>query len=376
MTLHRGKGIIKMEHTELMEQNGALPGEREEERLSLLAVNIRARKQQVARDNLLAAIDIGRWLTEAKVMVPHGEWGEWLKREVDYSQSTAQNLMRIYRECGDEQESLFGPSKAQALGDLSPTKVLQLLTLPEGPERDEFMETHDVAAMSSRELDRALKELDEAKKAAEQAKAEQSAAEQARQKMEQDMAMANERIEGLNAEVEEQSAKAREAQEESARLTAELEELRSRPVEVAVEVDAAAVEAARKEAEAAMQAKLDRAKKAQAKAEEARKAAEDAKARAQRELEQARADAQAALEKVVAEGQAVRERAEKAEKRAAMAGNEDMALFRTLFDQVQETVNKMSGVLMKFRSKNPPVAEKLSEALLALSEKVKEAAEG
>lgn len=365
-----------MEHTELMERNGALPGEREEERLSLLAVNIRARKQQVARDNLLAAIDIGRWLTEAKVMVPHGEWGEWLKREVDYSQSTAQNLMRIYRECGDEQESLFGPSKAQALGNLSPTKVLQLLTLPEGPERDEFMETHDVASMSSRELDRVLKERDEARKAAELAKAEQSAAEQARQKMEQDMTVANERIEGLNAEVEEQSARVKEAQEESARLMAELEELRSRPVEVAVEVDATAVEAARKEAEAAMQAKLDKAKKAQAKAEEARKAAEDAKARAQQELERARAEAQAALEKAVAEGQAVRERAEKAEKRAALAGNEDMALFRTLFDQVQETVNKMSGVLMKFRSKNPPVAEKLSEALLALSEKVKEAAEG
>lgn len=363
-----------MERTELMEQNNALPGEREEKRLSVVAAEIRMLKGQAQQMALSYAVEIGRRLTEAKAMVPYGEWGEWLKREVDYSQSKAQNLMKVYQELGDGQESLFGPSKSQALGNLSYTKALQLLALPE-PELGEFMEAHNVEAMSTRELAAALKERDEAREAAERAKVEQSAAEQARQKMERDMAVANERIEGLNAEVEEQSAKAKKAQEESARLTAELEELRSRPVEVAVEVDAAAVEAARKEAEAAMQAKLDKAKKAQTKAEEARKAAEDAKAKIQRELEQARADAQAALEKAVAEGQAIRERAEKAEKRAAMAGNEDMALFRTLFDQAQETVNKMSGVLLKFRSKNPPVAENLSKALLALSEKIKEAAE-
>lgn len=343
-----------MEHTELMEQTNTLPGEREGERLSVVAAEIRMLKGQAQQMALSYAVEIGRRLTEAKAMVPYGEWGEWLKREVDYSQSKAQNLMKVYQELGDGQESLFGPSKSQALGNLSYTKALQLLALPE-PELGEFMEAHDVEAMSTRELAAALKERDEAQKAAELARAEQSAAEQARQEMERDMAAANARIEGLNAE---------------------LEELRSRPVEVAVEVDAAAVEAARKETETAMQAKLDKAKKAQAKAEEARKAAEDAKARVQQELEQARADAQAALEKAVAEGQAVRERAEKAEKRAAMAGNEDMALFRTLFDQAQETVNKMSGVLLKFRSKNPPVAENLSKALLALSEKVKEAAEG
>ena len=37
-------------------------------------------------------------------------------------------------------------------------------------------------------------------------------------------------------------------------------------------------------------------------------------------------------------------------------------------------MNKLSGVLLKLKHKNPPVAEKLSAALLALGEKVKEAA--
>ena len=37
---------------------------------------------------LLYAIEIGRRLEEAKLMLPHGQWGEWLKTEVEFSQST------------------------------------------------------------------------------------------------------------------------------------------------------------------------------------------------------------------------------------------------------------------------------------------------
>lgn len=353
-----------MEHTELMEQNNTLPGEREGKRLGVVAAEIRMLKGQAQQMALSYAVEIGRRLTEAKAIVPHGEWGEWLKREVDYSQSTAQNLMKVYQELGDGQESLFGPSKSQALGNLSFTKVLQLLALPE-PELDEFVETHDVESMSTRELAAALKERDEARAAAEKAKAEQSSAEQARQKMERDMAMANERIAGLSAEVEEHSAKEREAREESARLTAELAELRARPVEVAVEADTAAVEAARREAEAAMQAKLDKAKKAQAKAEEARQAAEEAKEKARQELERAREAAEA-----------VRERAEKAEKRAALSANEDIARFKAIFAQQQRGLKDLAEVLEPIRRKNPPVAKGLSEALSAYADSVREVAAG
>lgn len=335
-----------MEHTELMGQNNTLPGEREGKRLGVVAAEIRMLKGQAQQMALSYAVEIGRRLTEAKAMVPHGEWGEWLKREVDYSQSTAQNLMKVYQELGDGQASLFGPPKSQALGNLSFTKVLQLLALPE-PELDEFVETHDVESMSTRELAAALKERDEARAAAEKAKAEQSSAEQARQKMERDMAMANERIAGLSAEVEEHSAKEREAREESARLTAELAELRARPVEVAVEVDTSAVEAARKEAEAA------------------RKEAEAAKEKARQELERAREDAEA-----------VRERAEKAEKRAALSANEDIARFKAIFAQQQRGLKDLAEVLEPIRRKNPPVAKGLSEALSAYADSVREVAAG
>lgn len=320
-----------------------------------------------------AIIGIGQWLIKAKAVLPRGEWLPWLEDRVEFSERTAQGFMQIARKY----------TNPQTLADLGASKALMLLALPD-ETRDEFIasphmvdgEEKTVAAMSTRELKAVMKERDEARKAAEQAKAEQAAADAAREKMSADMALANERIAGLNAEVEKRSAEASEAQEAAARLEQELEELRAQPRDVAVEVDTAAIEAARKEAETVMQAKLDKAKAAQAKAEAGRKAAEDARTAAQKELEQARADAQAALEKAVAEGQALREQAERERKKAALASNEDLVLFRTLFDQAQKLVDELGKLLKTLRNKDPEKAQGLSRALLALADKIKEVAQG
>lgn len=320
-----------------------------------------------------AILGIGQRLIEAKEMLSHGEWLPWLTERVEFSEKSAQNFMRIARNY----------SNPQALADLGATKALMLLAIP-AESREEFIsaphlvsgEEKTVIDMTSRELEAAIKERDAALKAAEQAKADRSAAELAREQMAQDITFANERIAGLSAEVEQKTAEARERVEETARLEKELAELRARPVEVAVEVDSAAVKAARKEAESAMQAKLDRAKKAQAKAEADKKTAEDAKAKAQQELEQAKAKAQQELGQAKAEARLILERAERAEKKAAIAGNEDLVLFRTLFDQVQEQVNKLGGVLMKVHNKDPEKAGGLKNALLALADRIKGVAEG
>lgn len=244
---------------------------------------------------------------------------------------------------------------------------MQLLALPE-TERDVFLdETHlvdgeekTVIDMTSRELERAIKDRNAALLQAEQAKADRAAAEQARVKMAADMALANERIAGLSAEVEEQSSKAMEARDAAARLEEELRELRSRPIEVAVEADPAAIEAARKEAEAAMQDKLNQAKAAQERAQKDLMDLNSAYQRAKLEREQMEAE--------------LRKQLAQAEKKASLAANEDFVLFRTLFDQAQDLVNKMVGAMMKLRNKSPELAEKMSKALLALSDKIREAA--
>lgn len=220
-------------------------------------------------------------------------------------------------------------SNPSALTDLGATKALQLLALPES-ERDAFLrETHQVDGeektvidMTSRELDRAIKERDEALRAAAQAQADQKAADEAREKMAADMRLANERIAGLSAEVESRSADGKKWQKEIARLEAELFGLKSRPVEVAVQVDEKAVEAARREAEAEMREKLDKAKAAQEKARAELMEANSALQRVKLEREQAEAE--------------LRKQLTRAEKKAALTASADLVLSKELFDRTQE----------------------------------------
>ena len=88
---------------------------------------------------------LGKLLTEAKAMVGHGEWGKYLEEQVSYSQSTANNFMRLYAEYGE-----YGPN-SQTFGNLTTGQALELLKLPAG-EREAFAESHDVESMSVREL--------------------------------------------------------------------------------------------------------------------------------------------------------------------------------------------------------------------------------
>ena len=292
-----------------------------------------------------AILTIGRCLIEAKDMLPHGEWLPWLNERVELSERAAQRFMRLAREW----------SNPTALSDLGATKALTLLALPV-EEREQFMaETHQVDGqeknvidMSARQLEQAIRERDEARKAAEAAKADASAAEQARAEMEADMAATRNLLESARADADSAGSRAR-ALEEKLRM------LQEKPVEVAVEtvVDPEAIAKAREEAVAEIKAKLDKAREAKKRAEDRQKIAEDA-------LEQAR---------LQLEEQA------KAEKKAALGADKDLAQFDLLFDQAQETVNKMRGILMKVRGRDEASAGKLVNAMKALAAAVGRCAE-
>ena len=96
---------------------------------------------------------------EAKLTLPHGAWGAWLQNEVEFSERTAQNFMRIAKEYRN-------PQLIADMGN-SATKALLLLSLP-AEEREEFVgEAHEidgeektVAAMTTKEMERLLKELE------------------------------------------------------------------------------------------------------------------------------------------------------------------------------------------------------------------------
>ena len=117
---------------------------------AMIAGEINTIKEQVRTTALSASVEIGRRLLEAKALVPAGEWVQWLKDNVDYSVRTAQNLMALCQEYDGQQ--------TQALARLSYTQAVMLLALPQ-EEREDFAETHDLDALSTRELQKEIQAL-------------------------------------------------------------------------------------------------------------------------------------------------------------------------------------------------------------------------
>lgn len=86
-------------------------------------------------------IEIGKRLIEVKTDLGHGNWENYLKNEVKFSQMTANRFMRIANEC----------SNLTSLIDLEPTKLYALLELP-SEEREEFIKDNPVDEMSEGEF--------------------------------------------------------------------------------------------------------------------------------------------------------------------------------------------------------------------------------
>lgn len=352
-----------------------------ERTLDVVTLEIQTLQRQAIEVNLMYAIEIGRRLTEAKAMLPHGQWGDYLKTQVSYSQSTANNLMRIFREYGDNQQSLFGAAKSQTFANLPYSKALRLLAIPDEEEREQFAADHDLDAMSVRELDAAIKARDEAQREAEQLREENAAARQEATRLREEAKAAEEErqrvssmAQRLQTALSDANANAQTAAAEQERLQRELEELRNRPVDVAVETDQEAIEQARKAAIAEMTGKLETAKSAKKEADKKCKAAEDALAAAQKELEALKARTPEVRELTQEEKEALtaaeveKARAEDAERLREMEkqlaqADPDTAAFKVLFTAWQEDFRKVREVLSRIAQTDAEKASRLQTAV-------------
>lgn len=128
-----------------------------ERTLPVITAEIISYQEQSRKIRLLYAIEIGRRLKEAKALVPHGEWSQWLEKSVNYSQRTANNLVRLFEEYAGQGDGL---PYSQALANMSYTQALILLDIPE-EERAAFIDSLDLASLSVRELQKAVKERDQ-----------------------------------------------------------------------------------------------------------------------------------------------------------------------------------------------------------------------
>lgn len=116
-----------------------------------IAGEINAIKQEVRETAIRGTIEIGKRLIEAKSLVPYGQWGKWLEENVDYSERTAQDAMRIAME--------YGKRETQALAEIQNTTQAVLLLALSSAERDRFVQEHDMKTISTRELEDEIKQL-------------------------------------------------------------------------------------------------------------------------------------------------------------------------------------------------------------------------
>lgn len=320
-----------------------------ERSLEVISAEIRA----ITASMLSNIMEIGRRMCEAKELLPHGEFGVWIREETGYSLSTANNFMRIFKEYSAPQGSLFGPeANCQTFGNLSYSKALALLSVP-AEEREEFAERVDAEHLSSRELQEAIKEMNEQKARADLAENEAV-------QMREQLKFVQEARDDIGAALSESEA-------ERKKLLEEIKELKNRPIEVAVakgsqdEIDAAvqkALKAAAKEHKKEMDEALSKVSAVAKQNDELEKKVLEAEQRA----------ADAVKNNGFAEAEMYKREAEELRKKLAMS-DPAVAEFKGLFSQAVDIVTKLKGLR---NAASESGKEGLDKALAALGRQILE----
>ena len=306
--------------------------------------------------------EIGRRLCEVKARIPHGEWGTYLREQVDFSDRLAQQMMQIYQ--GYQ-------SQPELPGALGVSKALALLSVPPDERAEVAVERHmtadgtgkTVAEMSVREVEALTRELAEERKKGEAVQQQLFAVQESVQRQEDSLADALRAADEAKADALKKEAEAGKAQEKAEKLQKklkrtqdELEKLRSAPPVNVVQPDEGALAALRADAE--------------------RKAAEDAEAKAKKaldaareEAEKAQTDAPRAREVHEREKAELENRLKKAQAELAASGSREVAEFRVRFEAIQRELGRCKACIAAMSDSAPETAAKLRQALTALGRK-------
>lgn len=142
--------------------------------------------------------EIGKRLSQAKGQVGHGEWIPWIEENLNYTRQTASSLIRVYESYPNGNTSLH----------LNFSKVLALTSIKDEEERQDFIDSHEVEDMTTRELQAEIKEYKESLKAKE------------------------EELNEINSCYNSLSIVAKNREEENERLREDLRQEREKPAEV------------------------------------------------------------------------------------------------------------------------------------------------
>ena len=306
--------------------------------IGVITQEIRQLCRQAQATAVMYVVEIGRRLVEAKGALEHGEWGRWLREEVGFSQSSAENYMKIFEEYGASQITIFGASvDSESFANLPYSKALALLSV-EKEERENFAKEVDAENISVKELKAAIKERD----------AERARAAELEEKVSE--------LENASRAVTESEKVVEELKNKLAAAEKSLEEEKTNTLKVKEKLEKAKkdpklpadkLEAIKKEAaEAAKRELLEASEKELAKVKEKLATAENAKAEAER--------AKAAAEKSLSD----------AEKRLKTASPE-VNRFKTLFEALQEQATKCLRQIAVIAESDKETADKLTAAFNA-----------
>lgn len=319
--------------------------------LNVVTAEIVAIKTATQRMVIDSSIEIGRRLCEAKEIIGHGNWGEYLKNEVEFSQSTANNLMRIYHEFGDEQLALGKEPKSQTYRKINYSQAIQLLALPE-EDREDIVKNNDMENTSVSELKKIIEEK-------------------------------TKQITQLSNEVEQKSNIEKERDKLQGVLTVKTKELAEKQ---------AALEALQKTdgpSDEDIQVKIqDATKKAEKETEKRLKA--DFEAKNKQEIEKAKAKLEQDMKKLRDEIEqskrekeakeqllkAQQEENEKLKKTALVSGTPEVDRFKERFEGLQNEINRITTLLGTIKEKEPQTAEKLKAAMLRYADIFRQQVEG
>lgn len=290
-----------------------------------------------AQNTLLAyACEIGKRLCEAKDMLNHGEWGSWLKEKVEFSQSTANNYMKLYDEYGDGSIFLLGfGTNSQTFANIDYSKAIKLLALP-SDERENFIIENDIENKSVRETDKLIKEHKEAI--------------EAKKRLEEE----NARLSGYQKEASDNMIKALTAQRKLTEKERELEKVKAE----LKELKATAIE----ESPALSDEELDKIK-ADARKEAEEKFKEDLKAR-EDALKNEIAAAKAEKAQAEARAKEANDKISEFEKQTKLA-NPLITEFKTVFEDFQDKTGKLLALIEEIQKTDQETGAKLKGALCA-----------
>lgn len=107
--------------------------------------------QHYAKSMVTNLLQLGRVLTEAKPLVKHGQWEQWIQENAGCSNRYAQMFMQAYERFGNNPAI----SQIKERG-----KVFKMLALPTGTE-EQFLSENNVADMTTKQVEEAVRRVRE-----------------------------------------------------------------------------------------------------------------------------------------------------------------------------------------------------------------------